>query len=371
MSWHWISRPPSVTGASTKFLALPSPRPKETDIVKTDTERRDASYASQAESGGLADYLSLARFDHITKHVFILPGLIMAYALREPPLGDLWFSILIGFASAIAVASANYVINEWLDREFDAHHPSKSSRASVSASLSAPVVYGEYVVLAVAGIALASLLGTMFLLVSFLFLASGWIYNIEPVRSKDKPFVDVISESVNNPIRLTLGWLMVDPASLPPLSLLLAYWFGGAFLMGAKRLSEYRDIVAETGRETLVRYRKSFAGYTAESLTVSCFLYAIISSFFLGVFLIRYRLEYILAFPLIAGLFGCYLWLSMIKNSIAQRPERMFRSRRLMASLTAASVALLVLSFVDIPELADLMERSFVPVDMQRPRTSG
>ena len=325
-----------------------------------------ASSASGKSSASLADYLSLARFDHITKHVFIIPGLIMAYALREPPLAHVWFAVIAGFASAIAVASANYVINEWLDREFDAHHPTKSARASVAASLSAPLVYLEYLVLAVAGLALASQLGTMFFLVSALFLASGWIYNIEPVRSKDKPFVDVISESVNNPIRLTLGWLMVDPTSLPPLSLLLAYWFGGAFLMGAKRLSEYRDIAGETGRETLVRYRRSFAGYTAESLTVSCFLYAIISSFFIGVFLIRYRVEYVLAFPLIAGLFGCYLWLSMIKNSIAQRPERMFRSKRLMVTLTVTSLALVVLSFLDIPQMAELTERSFVPVDMQQ-----
>ena len=339
--------------------------------MKTQTKQHGASFASEPQPAGLADYLSLARFDHMTKHVFIIPGLVMAYALREPPLGDLWFAIIIGFASAIAIASANYVINEWLDREFDAHHPSKSARAAVSADLSAPLVYLEYVFLAAIGLVLASLVDGTFLLVSILFLASGWIYNIEPIRSKDKPFVDVISESINNPIRLTLGWLMVDPVSIPPMSLLMAYWFGGAFLMGAKRLSEYRDIVAETGRETLIRYRRSFAGYTAESLTVSCFLYAIVSSFFLGVFLIRYRLEYILAFPLIAGLFGCYLWLSMIKNSIAQRPERMFRSRRLMASLTAASLALLILSFVDIPQLADLMERSFVPHDMQQAREAG
>lgn len=151
---------------------------------------------------------------------------------------------------------------------------------------------------------------------------------------------------------------------MPPVSLLLAYWTGGAFLMGSKRLSEYRDITAAVGLETLTRYRKSFAGYTAESLVVSCLVYAMLSSFFLGVFLIKYRVEYVLAFPFIAGLFGCYLWLSMLPDSIAQRPERMFRSRRLMATLGVTVSVLLVLSFLDLAGLSTLTNRSFTPADM-------
>src|SRR3546814_15646823 len=73
------------------------------------------------------------------------------------------------------------------------------------------------------------------------------MYNLKPLRTTHKAYLDVISESINNPIRLTLGWTMVDPTTLPPSSLLLAYWTGGAFLMGAKRLSEYRDISTEAG----------------------------------------------------------------------------------------------------------------------------
>jgi 4-hydroxybenzoate polyprenyltransferase len=317
-------------------------------------------------SASLSDYLTLARFDHMTKHVFIVPGLILAYALLEPPTEHVALRTLIGFASAISIASANYVINEWLDRGFDAHHPFKHHRTAVSLQLSATLVYVEYAFFALFGLLAAVLLGMNYFLVSAGFLLSGVVYNVRPLRTKERSFVDVVSESINNPIRLTLGWLMVDPASLPPGSLLLAYWTGGAFLMGAKRLSEYRDITAAVGLETLTKYRKSFEGYTAESLTVSCLLYAMLSSFFVGVFLIKYRVEYIFAFPFIAGLFSCYLWLSMRPGSIAQRPERMFRSKRLVTTLGVTVGVLLLLSFVDLPGLAELTERSFTPIDMQR-----
>ncbi len=317
------------------------------------------------QPAGLAEYLTLARLDHMTKHVFIIPVLVLAYALREPPLGHAPWLILVGFLSAIAIASANYVINEWLDRKSDAHHPSKHSRAAVAFRLSPALVYIEYLAFAVVGLGLAAQISQSFLAVSAIFLLSGLIYNVPPVRSKDRAFVDVISESVNNPIRLTLGWLMVDPASLPPISLLFAYWAGGAFLMGAKRLSEYRDITASVGMETLARYRRSFRGYTAESLMVSCLVYAMFSSFFIGVFLIKYRIEYIFAIPSIVALFACYLWLSMLPDSIAQRPERMFRSRRLMTVLITTVIVLVALSFIDMPEMAAITERSFTPVDMQ------
>ena len=135
---------------------------------------------------------------------------------------------------------------------------------------------------------------------------------------------------------------MVDPTTLPPTSVILMYWAGGAFLMAAKRLSEFREIVASHGRGLLERYRASFAGYSETSLTVSCFVYALCSSFFLAVFLIKYRVEYLLTVPVVIALFAKYLALSMEPGSSAQKPEKLFRESGLIA-LVALLAAIFVL----------------------------
>ena len=73
--------------------------------------------------------------------------------------------------------------------------------------------------------------------VAFLMLLlSGVAYNVRPLRLKDRAFLDVIAESFNNPIRLWLGYYaLVSPRHVPPLSIVLAWWFFGALLMTYSR----------------------------------------------------------------------------------------------------------------------------------------
>ena len=314
----------------------------------------------QVKAAGWREYLQMARLDHMTKHVFILPGLVLAMVFRGLPDQGIWWQVLLGFPSAVLIASANYIINEWLDRESDAFHPDKSARPAVNTAMSRAVVYGFYALVSGAGLLMAHAVGPLFLYVSVLFWLSGIVYNVYPFRTKDMAYLDVLSESINNPLRMLLGWAMVDQSSIAPSSLLLGYWMGGAFLMATKRLSEFREIADGPGVQFLHRYRRSFQQYTAESLTISCFVYALLSTFLMGVFLIKYRIEYVLALPLVITMFAHYLALAMRVGSVAQKPEKLLREKRLMGITSLTIVALALFTFVDVPLLHGFSEPHFI-----------
>lgn len=311
---------------------------------------------------GWPDYVALARPSHWIKHVFILPGIALALLLRPSPWTEVLWPIALGLVSAAMLASANYVLNEWLDADSDRHHDSKAGRPAVAKRLVPGFVLLEYLLLAGLGLAIASRLSVAYLAVSLAFLASGLVYNVRPLRTKEVPFLDVISEAVNNPIRLTLGWLMIDPTSLPPGSLLLAYWMGGAYLMALKRLGEYRSAEAAGRLAELSRYRRSFRRYTQESLLLSSVLYALLAAFFLAVFLIKYRIEYLLSIPFFAVLFVLYLQIALKPDSPVQQPERLHRERVLVAMVVVLVVVLALLTWIDLPILERLSSPHYIEI---------
>jgi 4-hydroxybenzoate polyprenyltransferase len=313
--------------------------------------------------GSLADYLLLARFNHSTKHVFIVPGAVLALLLRGVRCEHLALQIALGLATAVCIASANYVINEWLDRHHDRFHPVKSQRTALQRELSAGLVLAEWALFLGVGLACAALASRTMLLVAVAFALQGVAYNLKPLRTKDLPYLDVISESVNNPLRLMIGWAMVDPSTLPPSSLLLAYWLGGAFLMAAKRLSEFREMTASQGHARLTLYRQSFAGYSEGSLTLSCFVYGMLSSFFLAVFLIKYRVEYLLLMPVVIILFAYYLAHAMQPGSSAQHPEKLHEDRGLVLLVVLLVAVFVFATVINIPWLGHLSEQHYISLE--------
>ncbi|MBQ6970877.1 MAG: UbiA family prenyltransferase [Synergistaceae bacterium] len=104
------------------------------------------------------------------------------------------------------------------------------------------IIWLMWIILALAGLAAGLCVNAPFFAAVLWLWVMGIAYNVEPLRTKDIPVLDVISESVNNAIRLVAGWVMVSGDTLPPLSLIAGYWMGGAFLMGIKRYAEYRMI---------------------------------------------------------------------------------------------------------------------------------
>jgi 4-hydroxybenzoate polyprenyltransferase len=305
----------------------------------------------------LKNFILIARPDHWIKNIFILPGTVLAVILVRPPLIRILPSFFWGLVSACLISSANYVINEWADARFDKFHPTKKDRPLVNRQMNQYSVFTEFFILCICGLLIALLVSRKFFTFSLIFLFMGIIYNVRPFRTKDIPYLDVLSESFNNPIRLFLGWFIVIDSTLPPASLLMGYWMAGAFLMNVKRYAEYRYIA---DIEVAHLYRNSFGFYTEEKLLVSSFFYAMCSAFFIGVFLIKYRVELLLSLPVFAFLFTWYFRIGMEKDSIAQYPERLFLKRGFLAYFIFLSLLAAALMTIDIPWLKWLLNNSFV-----------
>jgi len=301
----------------------------------------------------LRGHIAIARIDHWFKNVFIIPGAVAAVAMDPQHLAtDIPKRALLGLASVCLVASSNYVVNEVLDAPSDLAHPTKHLRPVPAGKVNVPLAYVQWIVLMVIGVGLGYLISVPFAVTVFVLWVMGCIYNIRPVRSKDLPYLDVLSEAVNNPLRMLAGWFIVGTASVAPGSLLLSYWMVGCYFMAMKRFAEYREI-GDPARAAA--YRKSFKYYTEDRLLVSIMFYGSAAMLFLGAFVMRYRLELFLSFPLVALVMAIYLFLGLKPDSTVQRPEGLYREPSLMAAVVACSVLITVLMLVDIPGLAGLI----------------
>lgn len=330
--------------------------------MSTELQIPKVNAAGEASPAGalpiLIAHLRIARLDHSIKQAFILPGILLAMALSGRALDvHLAWTALVGLVSATLIASSNYVLNEMLDAPYDRLHPTKKIRPAACGLIHRGWGYAEWIGLMLLGMTMAWTISTGFALSCAALWVMGCIYNIPPLRSKDLPYVDVLSESVNNPIRFCMGWYMVTSVMLPPLSLLIAYWMLGAYFMALKRFSEYRQI-DDPGLAG--DYRRSFRYYTGESLLTSVVFYAAAAMLFFGAFAMRYRVELILCFPVVAWLMSIYFNMSFGHESPVQNPEKLYREPRLMLALALCVLLFSVLLFVHIPWLMSIFPKSQV-----------
>ena len=312
-------------------------------------------------STGVRPYIQIARVDHWFKNAFMLLGVVLA-VFYQPEVAT-WSSVwplAIAVLATCLVASSNYVLNELLDGPNDRLHPVKKNRPVPAGLVKPGLAYAEWLALAAAGFLLALSINFYFFLSALSLWVMGIAYNVPPLRTKEWPYLDVLSESVNNPIRLLLGWFALVSTIFPPVSLLIAYWMVGAFFMAMKRYAEYRHI---GDRRVAAAYRRSFEYYTDERLLVSIMFYATACALFAGIFIVRYHLELILFAPLAAGVFAYYMKLGMLPDSPVQNPEKLYRQRGFFGYMVFCAIVFVALMFVSIPPLYELFNVEPVLMD--------
>jgi 4-hydroxybenzoate polyprenyltransferase len=272
--------------------------------------------------GSWIDHLRPLRFDHWIKNLVVPIGSLLALAARgSMPGPSEAAAILSAFVVSGLVSSVNYAINEVVDAPFDAAHPTKRHRPIPSGQVR---VAGVLALTATVGLLAAALAWWTLPLVVLgavgtLFVAA-LAYNLPPARLKDVPYLDTVTESVTNPIRLAIGWYAVAPTEPPPGLLLVTVWCFGAFLMTGKRLAELRLL-----GDLAALYRPAFRAYSVGRLGCVQLAYALVGMGTLAALLLERRPAVLIGLPLVGGLLGWAFRMTFEPESPLVDPEHLYR----------------------------------------------
>jgi 4-hydroxybenzoate polyprenyltransferase len=294
----------------------------------------------RAPSSQWLQYLRPLRFDHWIKNLVVPVGSLLALAAdRVSPDGAAIATISAAFVVSGLVSSVNYAVNEVLDAPFDARHPTKRNRPVPSGR----VRIGPLLAVATAvgclafGLSWWLLPGPVLVGCGALFLA-GLAYNLPPIRLKDWPYLDVVTESLTNPIRLAIGWYAVSVTRLPGL-LLLSVWSLGAFVMTGKRLAELRLLGAAAAR-----YRPTFRAYSVRGLLLVQLGYAVIGLAALARLTATLRPAALPGLPLVAALLAWTFKMTFEAERPLIDPEHLYHRPVFLLSAIAVLVLLVSLA---------------------------
>lgn len=197
-------------------------------------------------------YIKLLRPHQYVKNVFILSPLIFAFKFKDT---DLLFRVLLVTACFCLVASAIYILNDYLDIEEDRRHPTKKNRPLASGKV--PKTHGLIIMVLLliiggGGMALVS--------VNAVILTGVYVFNniLYSYRLKHVPLLDITMISVGFVLRLFIGEAAGEGELPLSMWIILCTFLLAMFLALAKRRDDV--LLQKEGKKV----RKSISGYNLE-----------------------------------------------------------------------------------------------------------
>ncbi len=202
-------------------------------------------------SSVLRSYVELLRPTQWIKNVVVFAGPAAGLKLSDV---EPWLRSGLVFLVFCLAASATYAINDAIDREADANHPTKRFRPIVRGAIHPAAAFGLAGVLILIALAISSILlnrAVVAVVVSYLLLSLAY-----SAALKERVILDVIVIALGFVLRAAAGTMAVE---VPISQWLIACVFTLCLFMGfGKRRCELAMIGnqddARQHRETLVRY---------------------------------------------------------------------------------------------------------------------
>lgn len=221
-----------------------------TVIVVSRDGSGDVRILPHRSRGVVLESIALLRPHHWVKNIFVLvPLLLTPSALSWPAIG----AALMGVAAFCLVASAVYVMNDYMDREADRLHPEKRFRPLASGTVPVPVALGLLALLVGGGFTIAVSLSTHFaiLLGTYFGLNVGYSMGLKAL-----PIVDVLIITLGFVLRVEAGASLIGVATTQWITIMTGLL--ALLLALGKRRDDIINSRDEGHRSALVGYNRPF-----------------------------------------------------------------------------------------------------------------
>lgn len=161
--------------------------------------------------------------------------------------------VLAGIVAFCLIASAVYILNDYMDREVDRMHPAKKNRPMAAGTVSLGLAAALFASLMVAGIGLAYSLGYLFFLLVMVYLGINIAYS---VWLKRVAIVDLLCVAVGFVLRVQAGATLIEVE--PSVWILNCTGLLAMFIILAKRRDDLVRDLDQTHRASLSGYNLGY-----------------------------------------------------------------------------------------------------------------
>jgi decaprenyl-phosphate phosphoribosyltransferase len=194
--------------------------------------------------------VALLRPGHWLKNGFVLVPLLLTPSAMTWPAIE---ASLLGLIAFCAVASAVYVMNDYMDRAADRNHPTKRFRPLAAGTVSVPAALATMSLLFVVGFAIASRLPIhfFFLLAAYLALNVGYSTGLKRI-----PIADVLIVALGFVVRVQAGASLIGVVTTKWITIMTGLL--ALLLALGKRRDDVVKAMDTNHRSSLAGYNKPF-----------------------------------------------------------------------------------------------------------------
>jgi 4-hydroxybenzoate polyprenyltransferase len=269
------------------------------------------------------------------KNLVVFLALLFSFHLFK--LNDLAM-VSLGFISLCLVSSANYIINDIIDRDKDKLNPEKKGRPIASGKIGVLEAWFYASILLAVSVLIAFFLKREFLSYIILIFLVTTTYTF---WLKGEPFLDVLAIAVNFVLRAVSGAVIISVFVSP--WLILIPFFVALFLAVGKRKSE----IMLLGKRAFLT-NKTLKSYTPEITNALLIITANSIVIAYSIYIVAVNTRLIATLPIVLYLIFRYLQLINSGSNVARKPELTFVDLRMVLALFTWAVVTVAIIYLPI-----------------------